>query len=75
MIRLLISRFRPSSEFDPVAGFKSTSEEALSTRFGGDGALVFFGLDSHVHTVDRQHPEPVVLCGTEIFVESFDPVR
>jgi hypothetical protein len=36
---------------EPVrAGFKQTPPEALSTRFGGNGAVVFFGLAKPVRT-------------------------
>ncbi|WP_346837805.1 hypothetical protein [Microbulbifer sp. SAOS-129_SWC] len=34
----------------PDEGFKQTPSEALSTRFGGDGAVVFFGLAKPVRT-------------------------
>jgi streptogramin lyase len=34
----------------PDEGFKQTPDEALSTRFGGDGAVVFFGLAKPVKT-------------------------
>jgi len=34
----------------PDEGFKAVPDEALSTRFGGDGAVVFFGLAKPVRT-------------------------
>jgi hypothetical protein len=34
----------------PDQGFKKVPEEALSTRFGGNGAVVFFGLAKPVRT-------------------------
>lgn len=34
----------------PDEGFKQTPDEALSTRFGGNGAVVFFGLAAPVKT-------------------------
>jgi len=34
----------------PDQGFKQVPEEALSTRFGGNGVVVFFGLAKPVHT-------------------------
>jgi len=34
----------------PDEGFKKVPDEALSTRFGGDGAVVFFGLGKPVRT-------------------------
>jgi len=34
----------------PDEGFKKTPEEALSTRFGGNGAVVFFGIAKPVRT-------------------------
>jgi len=34
----------------PDVGFKQVPDEALSTRFGGDGAVVFFGLAKPVRT-------------------------
>jgi DNA-binding beta-propeller fold protein YncE len=34
----------------PDEGFKEVPDEALSTRFGGDGAVVFFGLAEPVRT-------------------------
>jgi len=34
----------------PDEGFKEVPDEALSTRFGGDGAVVFFGLAKPVRT-------------------------
>jgi len=34
----------------PDEGFKKVPDEALATRFGGNGAVVFFGLGKPVHT-------------------------
>jgi hypothetical protein len=34
----------------PDEGFKDVPQEALSTRFGGDGTVVFFGLAAPVKT-------------------------
>ena len=34
----------------PDEGFKKVPDEALSTRFGGNGAVVFFGLAKPVRT-------------------------
>jgi hypothetical protein len=34
----------------PDEGFRETPEPALSTRFGGKGAVVFFGLAKPVRT-------------------------
>ena len=34
----------------PDEGFKEVPDEALSTRFGGNGAVVFFGLAKPVRT-------------------------
>jgi len=34
----------------PDQGFKEVPEPALSTRFGGNGAVVFFGLAKPVRT-------------------------
>ena len=34
----------------PDQGFKNVPDPALSTRFGGDGFVVFFGLAKPVHT-------------------------
>jgi len=34
----------------PDQGFKKVPEPALSTRFGGNGAVVFFGLAKPVRT-------------------------
>jgi len=34
----------------PDEGFKDVPDEALSTRFGGNGAVVFFGLATPVRT-------------------------